>query len=578
VSETLNGAQRAHKEGQITDARNTYEKLLEKDPDDLIVHRGLGILLCQIGEYTSSDAHLGRAIEGGINDAEIYNASGIVCLATNRPKLALEHFAVALKLEPGYADVACNLALACLQCNQPKEAILHIRSAFDRDDATRTPNNYYHLVTAHEKLDRLREAYAVCSEGLSEHSDSLTLQVKAAFLAESLNDQDSFVRHLKSALTIDSDDIDVRFLTAILCTRHNNHTAAVEIFEKMELARDGSSHSVRFHFELGSSYDALGKFSQAMHQFQIGNSLIKNMSPGYEAKRDEFMRHVLKERDLLPAQVHAACPFAQSSGNTNNLAFLVGFPRSGTTLLDQMLDSHASIHVLDEMPAFYRTMKQLTPGQSALDTLSVFVPPGRAVELQRKYFREVSRFRKLTSGQYLVDKNPFLITMVRSIHTLFPEAKLILAVRHPCDVVLSNFMQRYEVNAAMANFLDLEDAVTCYDRVMKLWQELETSFPLSIHRVRYEDLVKDYKEEMQRLLAFLGLTWDPAVLDYKNHALTKRVIRTPSYNQVVQDIYTSSVGRWKNYRRWLKPHLPLLEHHIDRLGYSLDQDSPKTEC
>ena len=570
MSEILNGARQAHKEGRLIAARKTYEMLLEEDPNDLIVHRCLGILLCQIGEYTSSDAHLERAAEGGLSDAEISNASGIVCLATNRPQLALKHFKSALEVEPEYADVACNLALACLQCDRPKEAILHIRSAFDRDEGTRSPNNFFHLATAHEKLDRPREAYEVCVEGLREHSENLTLQVKAAFLAETLNDQDSFVHHLNLALEIDSDDLDVRFLKAILCSRNKNHTAAVEILEKIDFEGDESSHSVRFHFELGSTYDALGSFSRAIEQFQIGNSLIKNMSPGYESKRDEFLRHVSKEEDLLPAQAQAAYPVAQNSSNKSKLAFLVGFPRSGTTLLDQMLDSHASITVLDERPAFYRTMKQLMPGQSALDTLSVFVPPERVVELQRKYFREFSKFSKFTSGQYLVDKNPFLMTMVRSIYAVFPEAKLILAVRHPCDVVLSNYMQRYEVNAGMSNFLDLKDAATCYDRVMNLWRELEIFFPLPIHRIRYEDVVKNYEQEMQRLVSFLELTWDPAVLDYKNHALTKRVIRTPSYSQVVQDIYPSSVGRWKNYRLWLEPHLPLLERHVDWLGYSFD--------
>jgi hypothetical protein len=155
------------------------------------------------------------------------------------------------------------------------------------------------------------------------------------------------------------------------------------------------------------------------------------------------------------------------------------------------------------------------------------------------------------------------------IHRLFPDARIILALRHPCDVVLSGFMQPFQPNAAMIHFATLADTARFYAQVMELWQAYRAVLPLDVAVIRYEDLVADVAGEARRLLDFLNLPWDDAVLQYAEHARS-RAIATPSYHQVVQPIYRRSVGRWRNYGFAFADILPVLVPALAAFGYDAE--------
>jgi Sulfotransferase family len=170
-------------------------------------------------------------------------------------------------------------------------------------------------------------------------------------------------------------------------------------------------------------------------------------------------------------------------------------------------------------------------------------------------------------GRTPVDKMPLNTIDVGLIHRLFPRARILLALRHPCDVVLSGFMQAMKPNAAMVLFDSLASTARFYAQVMGLWLQYREVLPLSVLTVRYEDLVADLPGETRRILEFLDLPWDDAVLGYAEHART-RAIATPSYHQVVQPIYWRSVGRWRNYADAFENVLPVLQPFVDAFGYT----------
>ena len=159
------------------------------------------------------------------------------------------------------------------------------------------------------------------------------------------------------------------------------------------------------------------------------------------------------------------------------------------------------------------------------------------------------------------------ITHVGSIHRVFPDAKFILALRHPCDCVLSCFMQTFKLNGAMMNFLSLEQSARLYAAVMELWTVYRQKLDLDVHVVKYEELVQDLEGTCRPLIRFLGLEWDDNLHNYQKTALERGSIHTPSYSQVVQPLYKRASGRWTNYREQMEPVLPVLQPWIEAFGY-----------
>ena len=167
----------------------------------------------------------------------------------------------------------------------------------------------------------------------------------------------------------------------------------------------------------------------------------------------------------------------------------------------------------------------------------------------------------------VVDKLPLNTIKAGLIHRIFPQARFLFVQRHPCDCVLSCFMQNFKLNDAMVNFLDLADAAQVYDEVMTLWQQYQAVLPLRVHTVRYETLVEAFEETVTPILDFLGVGWDDGVQNYGETALRRGKIDTPSYDQVTQPLYTRARGRWKRYRNHLQPVLPLLLPWARHFGY-----------
>jgi hypothetical protein len=223
---------------------------------------------------------------------------------------------------------------------------------------------------------------------------------------------------------------------------------------------------------------------------------------------------------------------------------------------------HPGIAVIEEEPILQRVADSLG-GMERLAGLD----DAELDRLRNVYFTEVDRLVPDAAGKLVIDKLPLNIVRVPLIHRLFPDAPIVFAQRHPCDVVLSCFMQSFVINDAMANFLDLGDAASLYDLVLTFWQKCCDVLPLRVHTVRYEDLVRDLVGEARSALEFLGLPWDGAVLDHSGTARARGLISTPSYSQVIRPIYREASGRWERYRAQMAPVLPTLAPWARRLGY-----------
>jgi hypothetical protein len=191
-------------------------------------------------------------------------------------------------------------------------------------------------------------------------------------------------------------------------------------------------------------------------------------------------------------------------------------------------------------------------------------------DLRNVYFSKASEYIGRQHNALLIDKMPLNMVHVALIGEVFPGARIILALRHPCDVCLSCFMQNFRLNEATIHFLDLNDTANLYDMVMRLWSVYVDLLPLHLHVVKYENLVNDFDGETRRLFEFLEMPWDTSVRDFASEAKSQDVgSLTPSYDQVSEPIYGRSADRWKRYVRHIEPILSIVKTHVMRLGYDL---------
>ena len=246
--------------------------------------------------------------------------------------------------------------------------------------------------------------------------------------------------------------------------------------------------------------------------------------------------------------------------------FLIGFPRSGTTLLDTILSSHSKINVAGEKQMLQKMESEL--GHFPKISMIEEIDNELAETLSGLYFKELKKHCSLEENNVAIDKLPLNILKVPLINKIFPKAKFILALRHPFDCVMSCWMQNFKMNAPMANMVDLDRVVDFYCTAMKILNLCEKRYVLNIHRVRYEDLVLNFEGEVSNILQFLNLKWEEKLRNYQATALEKGIIDTPSYSQVVKPIYKTSSYRWKNYEKYLEPYKSRLEPWIQEYGYS----------
>jgi len=277
-----------------------------------------------------------------------------------------------------------------------------------------------------------------------------------------------------------------------------------------------------------TAHEKLGDFRLAYNFFVAMNRDEQStVDPrNYYRKNDE------RERLKVPSLAHA---------DHHNVVQMVGFPRSGTTLLENALAAHPAIETFEEIPALRAAYAQLEQTQHSSAVTARMFQTAR-----QKYYEEIDIRRRRDDAPVLVDKMPMRSGESPLLVKLFPEWRYIFSIRHPFDVVLSCFKQRFKPNVAMENFRTIEDAVRLYDYTMTRWFQTFGMDDPRVCYVRYEELVLEFEKTLRRVLGFVGLEWDDAVTDFAD-AAAKRAARTPSYAKVRQGLGIGVQTAWRNY-------------------------------
>jgi hypothetical protein len=283
----------------------------------------------------------------------------------------------------------------------------------------------------------------------------------------------------------------------------------------------------------------------------------------------DYARQTVSLLERLPPGAWASGPqpaaAAPGDAPAAGHVFLLGFPRSGTTLLEQVLASHPDVEALEErdtladaMAAYGKTPAQLVGLTDA--------PASEIARLRAAYWARVAREGAKPAGKVFVDKHPLHTFRLPVIAKLFPEAKVLFARRDPRDVVLSCFRRRFAMSGPMYQLLTLDGAARFYDVAMQIGERLGGALPLAHHTVVHERLVEDFDAAAREVCAFLGLPWTDALRGFADR-IQDRGVATPSGAQIARGLSAEGMGAWRRYAAQLETVAPVLAPWVDRFGY-----------
>ena len=471
------------------------------------------------------------------------NNQGAALAALGKTKEAIAAIQRALELDTRFTAGHLNLACLQMKAGKPREAVKHLQTYLALAPAITVPSPAARDSEAFDDGSGEVPSASRLAKGIEAH-------LLLIDLLESQNRLSEAEEVLKVALGAVTDDPRLLLLQARLAVRRGSFGECLRRLESPAFSSGGLSRRLRMDraFLQGEALDRLSRYDEAFSAFSEANWHYQELFRHFAAAGEAYLhriRYFKQHFSRLRRRGGTLRDSVQPAGT--EIAFIIGFPRSGTTLLDAILRGSNACHVLDEKPFLAEFISSLgTAPEAALPALEN-LSGSQAAAARNDYLRK-SLLSAKGGESILIDKLPLNIADVPFIVTLFPEAKFLLALRHPCDVVLSCFMQQFAPNGATMNMTSLEDATSLYDEVMSLWQFYQQAFSLNTCPVQYESLVTDPEATVRAVTSFLGIAYQESMLDFPRTALSQDRISTPSYSQVVQPIYARSISKWQHYR------------------------------
>ena len=574
-----NKAVRLFQAKRFEEARKVLHTLCTKGCKDAEVWCLLAGIEGELGDYESSIRCCRKAVALAPHYLEAHYNLAQACMHAGRLEEAVEAYGKVLELKPDHRDANNSIALALETLGRLREAARYYERAYKLDPANvKVLLNLANLSSAigdkgyglgyirqalnlePDNLDAmLAMAHALNREGQFEEAlawfervrerepEHPGVAVGLAVMHERKGDFEAAFRAVEPLLGTAQDRPEVAVVFARIARHLDRHEEAVAMLERVLGQNDQPGTELQpVHFQLGKLYDEVKEYEKAFRHFVEANAL------GADYVEAERVLEVMDaQRHLCDRTFFEGLP--RSCLRTQRPVFIVGMPRSGTTLTEQILASHPQVAGCGERDAIGGLVQRLprVAGQDYPECLPCLQPEFLDKEA-RAYLQEVAD--EAGDVARITDKMPHNFLYLPLIAQLFPEARILYCKRDPMDNCLSIFT--FEFNASHAYASDLRELGRHYrahERLMEHWKRV---LPLPILEVRYEDTVADQEAQTRRILEFCGLPWDDACLRFYE---SKRVVNTFSYDQVRQPIYKKSVQRWRNYEPWLEPLKEALE-------------------
>jgi len=499
--------------GRLAEAEQRCQQILAVDAMHADTLHLRGVIACQNGRYEAAIALIGQAISLRDRVPYYHNSLGNVLKAQRKPSVAVEHYERALALKPDFAEAHANLGNTLQDLGKLADAVAHYERALAlKPDYAEAYSNLGDTLRAQGRLSQARDAYA-----------------RAIDIAPGNGRYYRLLLNMRPVVPGD------RYLAAL--EKLAQHMALFPAEDRKQ-----------FHFALGKAYADLGQHERSFRHLLEGNALARRGlvydEPGtlglFDRIRAVFTADLMQRAQYR--EDRSAAPI-----------FIVGMPRSGTTLMEQILASHPMVFGAGELEDFPNAVMNLSAGDPAASSFPEIVPA--LSDEQFRLFGTNYLTAAAPGSLRFTDKMPANFRFAGLIHLALPNARIIHMRRDPIDTCLSCFSilftngQPYSYDLA-----ELGRYNRAYEALMEHWRQV---LPAGVMLdVRYEDLVDDVERQARQVVAHCGLAWDDACL---NHVATQRSIRTASAVQARQPIFRTSVSRWRPYRDFLRPLIEALD-------------------
>jgi tetratricopeptide (TPR) repeat protein len=492
---------------QFDKALAAFEEAISMMPEFLMGHLGIANTLRDQGKFKEAISRFRLALAINPTFAPAYHYLGLTFADQERLKEAIPLLRKAVALRPGYIEAQLSLANTLERDGQSEEALERYRSVLEK-----IPNHV----------------------GIINNIGNIL---------KNMGQIDEAVTHFEKALSLDPDHVSAYYNLS----RARVGSSPEELARMEKMATDNrlnQEQQCSMHFSLGKLYDDLGDYDKAFYHFKRGNEMDTRDKP-FDPKL-----HTLATDRMMVTFNKEFFAGRRGFGSESTLpVFVLGMPRSGTTLVEQTLASHPDVYGAGELNTIGQIIGALPQLQGRLagyPECASLIDAVSACQLGEEY---VGYLRSVgDKAKRVTDKMPGNFINLGFIALLLPNAKIIHCHREPLDTCLSCYFQHFAMVMPFSRDLTfLGSYYRDYKRIMDHWHQV---LPQQIFDVRYEDMVADHEGMSRRLIEFVGLEWDDACLSFHK---TERTVKTASNWQVRQPVYTSSIARWKNYEKFIDP-------------------------
>ena len=523
------------KAGNLQESRELAKQVIAAYPEDAATNFFVAKSLQHNGEYKDALEFGKRALNYDPENAQYYIFVGEYFMSERKFAEAHELYKKATELDPNLSNGFCGLSRSYLRLNNQDGAREAARRAIElRADR---PIPYHTLFYIYEIAN-----------------DYESIEVLLSKAKENLTDRPYY-------------------LEAKLLHKKGKIEEACDLLEEYLKSPSPNLSPSSAHVKLAKYLDELGKYNEAYEHFSTGQKLaLKERAP----KTTEFDFFDSAQRGCREWFVKGRVDDWKKEFDDGVAppVFVVGFPRSGTTLTNQILGSHENIEVIEEVGILNRMIFELAKylGRPCdYPQLLAEVDEDIIRRAREQYVAAAKNFLvqggSEVEGKIIVDKLPLNIQHLGLIYRLFPEAKVVVILRDPRDVCLSCFMQDFEYNAAMKHFYSLENTAKTYADIMDLYFQYRDVLPLQMLEYRYEDMVDDPETATRKLLDFIGEEWSEDILRYHEGDKQRKNVHTPSFEAIRKPIYKTAKGRWHNYEKQFAPYQETLAPYVKEFGY-----------